>query len=313
MTSAPHAVPLLALLACLVGCLMAGGCSTRGSRPLTQSGLHYTVQDGDTLTVISARYNVAIADIVKVNRLKSPTLEPGQELVLPGVSMYAVERPPVATESPIAEPEDVSWFVPRSAWSVEPIDTSNIDPMTTIYRVTVHHSGDEDDASDAPMDALRLFEKIHKHTKGWACIGYHFIIDKNGRVYEGRPLQYQGAHAVGVNNVGNIGICLIGDFDHEQVPSEQRLSLIVTLDRLCDRYGIEKAQVFGHREFKATDCPGRYLMPIVEQYRGSGDGELGPPVPRRSTPSTATARSSASKSDSTRSAVSAKKKKAARR
>ena len=38
------------------------------------------------------------------------------------------------------------------------------------------------------------------------------------------------------------------------------------------------SQIFGHREFKATDCPGRYLMAIVEEYRG-GSGEVGPPDP----------------------------------
>ncbi len=272
----------------------------RGSRPTSESGLQYTVQDGDTLTSVSARYNVDIEQIVKVNRLRSRDLEPGQRLVLPGVSMYAIEPTPVIADQPVAPVEDESWYVPRSAWAVEPIDLSNIDPMTRIYRLTVHHSGDEDDTSDAPVDALRHFEKIHKHTKGWACIGYHFIIDKHGRVYEGRPLIYQGAHAVGDNNIGNIGICLIGDFDREPVPAEQRASLIVTLDRLCDRYGIEKAQIFGHREFKATDCPGRYLMPIVEQYRGIGDGELGPPVPA------ARSSSSVAKSTSSHSAVSAK-------
>jgi N-acetyl-anhydromuramyl-L-alanine amidase AmpD len=183
---------------------------------------------------------------------------------------------------------------------VQPIDTSNIDPMTRIYRLTVHHSGEEGDVIEDPIEALRHFERIHKQAKGWACIGYHFVIARDGRVFEGRPLKYQGAHAVGDNNIGNIGVCLIGDFDKGPVPPAQKAALIDVLDRLTKQYGIEKSQIFGHREFKATDCPGRYLMAIVEQYRGSGSGEVGPqPSDPRSSSSTNSSKPSSKKKHAT--------------
>ena len=176
-----------------------------------------------------------------------------------------VERP---VEKPAPEPALVkaTWFQPRSSWSGQAIDTSNIEPMEPIYRLTVHHSGDAEDATGDPKAHLRQFEKAHK-VKGWACIGYHFIIDRNGTVYEGRPLKYQGAHATGDNNKGNVGICLMGNFDTRSVPKAQLDSLKAVLDRLRAQYSIDRSEVEGHSHYKTTDCPGKYLRQFVERYK----------------------------------------------
>ena len=136
-----------------------------------------------------------------------------------------------------------------------------------IYRITLHHSGDTDDATGSAVQQIRLFERAHKD-KGWACIGYHFLIARDGTVYEGRPIKYQGAHATGDNNIGNIGICLLGNFDDRQIPSSQRESLESTVDRLRKQYRIKATQLYGHRDFKTTDCPGRYGMKWIESYKG---------------------------------------------
>jgi hypothetical protein len=296
---------LLLVLSVLLGGLVAGGCATRGGHADYDTGLQYTVQPGDTLLGISARYNVEIADIVRANHLRSRQLTAGDRLLLPGVSVFAPvvlpEPEPIAPTAPVAA--DTGWYIPRSAWAVQPIDLGNIDPMTEIYRLTVHHSGEEGDVIDDPVEALRHFERIHKQAKGWACIGYHFVISRDGRVYEARPLRFQGAHAVGDNNIGNIGVCLIGDFDRTPVPAAQREALIGVLDRLTGQYGIEPNQIFGHGEFKATDCPGRYLMAIVEQYRGSGSGAVKPLPPKpvkRSRSSSSTSSSAAKRRSSGR-------------
>jgi LysM repeat protein len=270
------------LLSCLplaIAALMVlGGCATRRSRPdpAYAGAPQHVVVAGDTLSSISARYDVDVVTIVKVNRLAHRDLVPGQVLYLPGarVAQARVVRPVDA-----APPVDTStdWYIPRTAWSVQAIDMTNIDPMAKIYRLTVHHSSEHGDATGDPVDMLRLFEKNHK-IKGWACIGYHYIIASDGQIYEGRPIQFQGAHASGDNNIGNIGVCLLGNFERDRVPEVQRAALISVLDRLTSRYGIEPGEIHGHREFKTTDCPGRYLLAIVDEYRG-GSGEVGPADP----------------------------------
>ena len=169
----------------------------------------------------------------------------------------SVAAAPVADE-PLAKPKTVddtpdnTWFRPRSSWSAQPIDGSNIDPMVLpIYRITIHHSGDAEDASGDPAEHLRQFERAHK-AKGWACIGYHFVIARDGTVFEARPITYQGAHATGDNNIGNIGICLLGNFDDRPIPPAQRKSLEATVDRLRKQYHIKNEELFGHRDFKTT-------------------------------------------------------------
>ncbi len=178
--------------------------------------------------------------------------------------------PPTLPQEPTPGPvegTDTSWFHPRSSWAAARIDTSNIEPMQPIYRITVHHSGDAEDAIGNPEKHLREFERVHQN-KGWACIGYHFVIARDGQVYEARPLKYQGAHSTGDNNIGNIGICLLGNFDNRPIPATQRQALESVIARLRKQYAIKRTNVFGHRDFKTTDCPGRYAMDWVEAYKG---------------------------------------------
>ena len=180
------------------------------------------------------------------------------------VAPAPVPAQPVATE-PVAT--DTSWYKPRSSWASSSIDVSNIEPMQPIYRLTIHHSGDAEDAiGDAPKH-LRDFERVHQ-AKGWACIGYHFVIARDGTVYEARPIKYQGAHATGDNNIGNIGVCLMGNFDSRPIPTAQRLALQATVDRLRKQYNIKRSDVYGHRDFKTTDCPGPVVMKWIAAYKG---------------------------------------------
>ena len=103
-------------------------------------------------------------------------------------------------------------------------------------------------------------------------IGYHFVIDPYGRVLEGRDLTFQGAHARGDNNVKNVGICLIGNFDQTK-PSEAALTALRRLvDDVRSKYRIPRTLVYGHRDLRGTRCPGENLARWVTSYRG------GPPA-----------------------------------
>jgi LysM repeat protein len=270
----------LALLLLLLGCLAFTGCegrSARGERARpAQPPVEHVVAAGDTLSSIATAYGVAIGTIVEANHLRDRSLRPGQRLVIPG-GKPPHEEPVVTQAEPPGEPAKPAsdWFVPRSQWALEPVILNRTKPMGgTPTRITVHHSGDAKDAGMDPLEWLRVVD--HQHMLGlgkaepWACIGYHFIVAPDGRVFEGRPLQYQGAHA-GWDEVNrlNIGICLIGDFENHHVPAAQREALIAVLDRLCQDYGISRAEVFGHRHFKVTECPGRFLSAIVDAYARS--------------------------------------------
>ena len=159
---------------------------------------------------------------------------------------------------------------------------SNWDRMTTPFRLTVHHTAEPlaDTSVAATVAEVRHIQQQHMNGAGWADLGYHFLIDRAGRVVEGRPLFAQGAHASGDHNIGNIGICLLGnfvadiargvDYGRAQAPTGAQME---SLDRLVAavraRYGISANQVWGHSNWKDTLCPGPHLLAWAKRYRAS--------------------------------------------
>ena len=141
-------------------------------------------------------------------------------------------------------------------------------------KITVHHTteptstiGGADVASASRV--LRKTQSYHMTApeRLYGDIGYHYLIDPSGRIYEGRSLAWQGAHAYKQNNVANIGICLLGHFDRER-PSPRALeSLEELIESLRERYSIPRYRVYGHQEMRATACPGARLMSWVKGYR----------------------------------------------
>ena len=95
--------------------------------------------------------------------------------------------------------------------------------------------------------------------KGWEMIGYHWYINRNGLISEGRKEQYAGAHVAGYNHC-SIGICYEGGLDEQgnaadTRTSAQRQALLYLLKQLKQRY--PKALICGHRDFPGVhkSCP----------------------------------------------------------
>lgn len=175
---------------------------------------------------------------------------------------------------------------PRSSWNAASPKTWDIDRSNGRWsRITVHHTAmlarNLRGVSAATAGyAIAQIQSQHMDVNGWADLGYHFMIDPDGRVWEGRSLQYVGAHAsrdpnTGANhNLGNIGVCLLGNFEQEDPSSAALASLESLLDGLRQQHGIAHRQVFGHTHFKATDCPGQRLLPWVQAYQRAGSGPV---------------------------------------
>lgn len=105
-------------------------------------------------------------------------------------------------------------------------------------------------------------ESIHLANR-WVGIGYNFVIDMDGRVYEGRGYDIQGAHCPGYNRSA-WGVQIAVGMD--QVPTQAAFRAAKELyDHLCQRAGY-KLKAMGHRDGKSTSCPGE---PIY-QWLGEG-------------------------------------------
>lgn len=93
--------------------------------------------------------------------------------------------------------------------------------------------------------------------RGFAGIGYHFVVCLDGTVHKGRPVDQAGAHCKG-HNAHSIGVCYVGGLDTNGHPTDtrtpaQKEALRGLVTALKKQY--PHAKVYGHRQFANTDCP----------------------------------------------------------
>ncbi|MBI5852544.1 MAG: N-acetylmuramoyl-L-alanine amidase [Planctomycetes bacterium] len=164
-------------------------------------------------------------------------------------------------------------MMPRSTWKAAAARTRSMKPMGPVHRITIHHSATacRDARTTASIAAIRSIQRYHQDEQGWGDIGYHFLIDPAGRVWTGRAVDWQGAHAGDdERNQGNVGVCLLGNYTPgDQGPPQpaQIEALAALVQQLCARHGVAAKDVVTHRELKQTDCPGPYLQTAVEGLR----------------------------------------------
>ncbi|WP_344886127.1 peptidoglycan recognition family protein [Allokutzneria multivorans] len=152
--------------------------------------------------------------------------------------------------------------------------------FSPVQGLVVHHSA-------LPVEAdrnatVRGIHELHAVRRQWADIGYHLVIDPEGVVYEGRysgrdavpifdahpvqgrkPLVVTGGHVSG-HNMGNIGICLLGDMTAVQPGAGARSSLVRTLAGLSVLCGLDPAADF---EYVNPDNGARVTKPMISRHR----------------------------------------------
>ncbi|MFF7984675.1 peptidoglycan recognition family protein [Streptomyces sp. NPDC007901] len=167
--------------------------------------------------------------------------------------------------------------------------------------ITVHHTDTPNNDPD-PAATVRAIYEYHAVTLDWGDIGYHFLIDESGTVYEGR---YSGAdgipafdpdgnvvtafHTSGYNS-GNIGIALLGTLV-DQGPTDAAKASLTRLIKVIARFkgldpsarityvnpvnGVTKdvTTVSGHRDWLQTDCPGRTMYDLLDEVRARAGGK----------------------------------------
>ncbi|HET6296165.1 MAG TPA: N-acetylmuramoyl-L-alanine amidase [Kribbella sp.] len=145
---------------------------------------------------------------------------------------------------------------------------------STVQAAFVHHTADRNNYTKAQVPAMiRGMYAYHVKSRGWCDLGYNFLVDKFGRAWEGRyggmQLPVLGAHT-GAYNANSFGVSLIGNFE-KTAPSAQMLEMTARIVawKLDANYrgplgqvilaGSKLHVVSGHRDTKATACPGNNL------------------------------------------------------
>ena len=138
------------------------------------------------------------------------------------------------------------------------------DLSVVLNTIVVHHSAT---AYSTPTQV----QDLHMDGRGFADVAYHYLIDSEGTIYEGREINIRGAHVQGFNT-GSVGIVLLGNFNDE-VPTE---SQVESLQKLVDylRYTYEIRYLAGHKDYPnqspdGTECPGDNLYPHLSDLANS--------------------------------------------
>ena len=132
-----------------------------------------------------------------------------------------------------------------------------------IRKIVVH-------CTASPVNTTREMVDEWHRARGWAGIGYHYLIQAGGIVRKGRPDHLPGAHARG-HNTGSLGVCVSGDTRAGHPWSyDQERQLVLLLADLCRAYRLDSSAVVGHCELDPEgkpDCPGVDMGAIRERVR----------------------------------------------
>ena len=221
-----------------------------------------------TVTCIDSRSGPSLAEVERLQLAAQP--EPG-----------GVPRPPI---------------VSRAQWGANEayrFDASGHEIWPTEYRIPqkiiMHHSVTPNN-DPSPPQTVRAIYYYHAITLGWGDVGYNYLVDWKGNIYEGR---YGGPEVVGGHaysyNYGSVGICGMGTYGNTsnsvQPSSELLQGLIDVTAWSCSRvllhplessFFVDKTtlNIAGHRDYNATACPGDFLYAKLPSLRNSVWAEI---------------------------------------
>lgn len=168
-------------------------------------------------------------------------------------------------------------IISRAEWGARPARNRITTTWAHRTEFVVHHS------EGPTTQTVRSIQDFHMGpARGWSDVGYNFLVDSGGRIYEGRGWLVVGAHAVNHNTSG-IGVCFIGR-DGDDVTAAAKRSIRWLYDVACRHAGRTLAKR-GHGELSgnSTSCPGRTLLRWVGDGMPVGD-PAAPSEPSKPTP-----------------------------
>jgi hypothetical protein len=169
---------------------------------------------------------------------------------------------PTPTSTPILLPSPEAQGPPlkppvisREEWGAMQVTEGYVPHV--LDRITLHHDGAE--FHGGAVARMRSLQSWSQRVRGWVDIPYHFLIDLEGHIYEGRPLEYVGDTATEYDPTGHALITVMGNYNTQEINEAQLKAIVDLASWLCYEYSIPPQMVHGHRDYAATSCPGTNL------------------------------------------------------
>jgi LysM repeat protein len=218
--------------------LILAGCATMPYQPalMQPPGIYHIVGSGQTLYRISQAYGVDIKEITRLNNIKDPNqIGVGEKLFIPGA------RAPLSVET----------YRPTTLGPVENLIGAKHYRVKWRY-ITLHHSGTKEGNAEA-------FDRNHRR-RGMGGLFYHFVIGNGTGSQDGEvEVGWRWIRQIEVERNADIQICLVGNFNQQEVSAAQFNSLLRLLEALSRQYKIMPYRIRRHKDIagKITECPGR--------------------------------------------------------
>ena len=150
--------------------------------------------------------------------------------------------------------------------------------------LTVHHTATKQNFGATLKTKLRSLQAFSQSSsrladgrtkKPWGDVPYHFYIDAEGGIGEGRDLRFAGDTNTEYDPNGHIGIVVEGNFETDRPTPDQIEALEDLLVYLAQKYAISTDDIGTHQDFAHTACPGRNLQKLMPAIKAHVASRLG--------------------------------------
>lgn len=182
------------------------------------------------------------------------------------VSLAAATARTAVTRTVVSEVPEPT-IVTAKEWGSTP------EPFPDDYKsvpriITIHHAGELWKPGDDPMKKIKALQSWgQKEKKHWRDVPYHFMIAPDGRVFEGRSLEYKPDTNTKYELSGVLNIELWGNFEEQRVSPQQLKALVLLIAKLAKERNLDLSLIRGHGDAAVgqTVCPGKDFKRYIDQ------------------------------------------------
>ncbi|MCF7796891.1 MAG: peptidoglycan recognition protein family protein [Lentisphaeria bacterium] len=154
-------------------------------------------------------------------------------------------------------------IIRQAEWGGTP---ARVDSVQSIEFITIHHSGVVFESGKDPLTYLQNLQNWSRTEKQWIDIPYHYLIDLDGKIYEGRDARLAGDTNTSYDVKGHLIICVLGNYEEQTLNEKQYDALVHLTVNRAKHYAVPLENIRSHHDWvpAETVCPGRDIQRLFD-------------------------------------------------